>query len=167
MSNSFTSTPALVDPGRMTAGQTIRTTEVAKLADLQNHIFATGGTHNVVSQLFDDLCFIQDSTTNITMAVWTIPLLSREHDTLVINLSGYCPTAANAAALLSLTMNDGIKYTTTISITDQSRYASTFNQGTISITGSHAGDTATLTLDLKAPAGQDAVILGVQANLAS
>lgn len=164
MSNSYTSPPTLVDPGRVTAGQTIRATEISRLGDLQNYLFAVGGTHNVVSQIFDDSCFIQDSTTNVTMAEWTVPLISREHDTLVINVSGYCPTAANATATLSLTMNDATKYATTISITDQSRYVSGFNQGTITITGSHTGDTATLGLDLKAPSGQEAVILGVQAH---
>jgi len=164
MSNSFTSTPTLVDPGRLTAGQTIRTTEIARLADLQNYIFATGGTHNVLSQMFDDLCFIQDSTTYVSMCEWTIPLLSRQHDSLVINVSGYCPTAANATARFTLTMNDATTYSTEISITDQGRYTSSFNQGTVSITGSHAGDTAQLSMELKAPAGQEAVILAVQAN---
>ena len=164
MSNSFTSTPTLVDPSRLTAGQTIRTTEVARLADLQNYIFATGGTHNVLSQTFDDDCFIQDSATFVTMCQWTIPLLSKEHTNLIINISGFCPTATNATASLDLTMDDGTKYTATISITDQSRYVSSFNQGVITITGTHAGDTAVLSLDLKAPVGQEAVILGIQAN---
>ena len=63
MSNSFTSTPTLVDPSRLTATQTIRTTEIAKLADLQNHCFAISGTHNVLSQTYDDSCFVQDATT--------------------------------------------------------------------------------------------------------
>lgn len=164
MSNSFTSTPTLVDPSRLTAGQTIRTTEVARLADLQNYIFATGGTHNVVSQMFDDLCFIQNSTTYVSMCEWVVPLLSKVHDSLVINVSGYCPTAANATARFTLTMDDSTTYTTEISITDSNRYNSVFNQGTISITGSHAGDTAELLMELKAPSGQEAVILGVQAN---
>ena len=164
MSNSFTSTPTLVDPSRLTAGQTIRTIEVARLADLQNYIFATGGTHNVVSQAFDDNCFIQDSTSFVTMCEWTIPLLSAEHTTLIVNISGFCPTSANATVAANLTMQDSTKYTAIIRITDQSRYISGFNQGTITITGSHAGDTAVLSLDLKVPSGQEAVILGVQAN---
>ncbi|MCW4019705.1 MAG: hypothetical protein NWF14_00530 [Candidatus Bathyarchaeota archaeon] len=164
MSNSFTSTPTLVDPGRVTAGQTIRTTEVSRLGDLQNYCFALGGTHNVISQVFDDSCFIQDSTSFVTMCEWTIPLISREHDTLIINVSGFCPTAANATAQFTLTMDDSTTYSTTISITDQSRYSSAFNQGTISVTGSHSGDTAVLTMELKAPSGQEATILGVQAS---
>ena len=164
MTNNFTSNPTLVDPSRLTAGQTIRTIEVARLADLQNYIFATGGTHNVVSQAFDDNSFIQNSTTFVTMCQWTIPLLSKEHTTLIVNISGFCPTSANATVAANLTMQDSTKYTAIISITDQSRYISGFNQGTITITGSHAGDTALLSLDLKAPSGQEAVILGVQAN---
>jgi hypothetical protein len=164
MSNSFTSTPTLVDPGRVTAAQTIRTTEVSRLGDLQNYLFATGGSHNVVSQAFDDLCFIQDSLAFVSMCEWKIPILSKAHDTLVINVSGYCPTAANATAQFTITMDDSTTYTTTISITDQSRYSSVFNQGTITITGNHAGDSATLTMELKAPSGQEAVILSVQAN---
>lgn len=164
MSNSFTSTPTLADPGRVTAAQTIRTTEASRLGDLQNHVFALGGTHNVVSQLFDDSCFVQNSTTLVTMCQWTIPLISKQHTTLVVNVSGFCPTAANGTTVFSLTMDDGTKYSTTILITDQSRYISGFNQGTITITGSHTGNTAVLALDVKAPVGQEVTILGVQAN---
>ena len=57
MSNSFTSSPTLVDPSRLTASQTIRSTEIARLSDLANYCFATGGTYNCVSQLYDDNSF--------------------------------------------------------------------------------------------------------------
>jgi len=165
MSNSFTSTPTLVDPGRLTAGQTIRTTEIARLADLQNHIFAIGGTHNVISQTYDDDVFIQDSTTFVTMCQWAVPLLSKQHTTLVVNISGFCPTAANGTARLTLKMEDDTKYFSgNISITDESRYSAGFNQGTVTITGTHAGDVAFLSLEIKAPAGQEVVLTGVQAH---
>jgi hypothetical protein len=60
MSNSFTSPPLLTDASRVVAGQTIRTTEVARLADASNYAFAVGGTSNVLSQTWDDSSFRQD-----------------------------------------------------------------------------------------------------------
>ena len=163
MSNSFTSPPTLVDPGRLTASQTIRSTEIARLSDLANYCFATGGTYNCLSQAYDDLCFVTDRTSFITMSEWIIPRISNEHNTLVINLQAFCPTASNATAFLSLDFG-AVKYDTQISITDQGRYSASFNTGTITVTGSHTDEQAILKLSLKAPSGQEAVLLGIQAN---
>ena len=163
MSNSFTSSPTLVDPSRLTASQTIRSTEIARLSDLANYCFATGGTYNVISQLYDDNGFCTNSTSFITMAEWLIPRISNEHNTLVVNLQGFCPTAANATAELNLYIS-GTKYTTQISITDQGRYNASFNSGTITVTGAHAEEEAILAISLKAPTGQEVVLLGIEAN---
>lgn len=163
MSNSFTSPPTLVDPGRLTASQTIRSTEIARLSDLANYCFATGGTYNCLSQMYDDLCFVTDSTSYTVMAEWIIPRISNEHNTLIVNVQGYCPTAANASVELSLYIGSS-KYTVFVNITDQGRYNSSFNTGTITVTGSHTEAEASLTLSLKAPSGQEAVLLGIQAN---
>jgi len=163
MSNSFTSDPTLVDPGRLTASQTIRTTEIARLSDLANYCFATGGTYNVISQLYDDNSFCTSNNSFIAMAEWLIPRISNEHNTLVINLQGFCPTAANATAEIDLEIGD-IKYTAQVSITDQGRYNASFNSVSITATGSHTDEHALVKLALKAPTGQEVVLLGIQAH---
>lgn len=163
MSNSFTSDPTLVDPGRLTASQTIRTTEIARLSDLANYCFATGGAYNVISQLYDDNSFCTNSNTFISMAEWRIPRISNLHNTLVINLQAFCPTAANATAEIDLDFGS-VKYTTQISLTDEGRYNASFSSGTITATGVHADETAIVKLSLKAPTGQEVVLLGIQAN---
>jgi hypothetical protein len=163
MSNSFTSSPTLVDPSRLTASQTIRSTEIARLSDLANYCFATGGTHNVISQLYDDNGFCTSSNIFINMAEWLIPRISNEHNTLVVNLQAFCPTSANATAELDLYIG-AVKYTTQITLTDQGRYNASFNSGTITATGAHTEEEAVLALGLKAPTGQEVVLLGIQAN---
>lgn len=163
MSNTFTSTPTLVDPGRLTASQTIRSTEIARLSDLVNYCFAVGGTHNVLTQIYDDTCFLQDSTSYVQMAQWLVPRISNVHNTLIINMQGYCPGASNATARLTYTI-DSTDYSVEISITDQGRYTSNFNQGSINITGTHDDAEGVLKLSVKAPSGSEAVILGIQAN---
>lgn len=163
MSNSFTSDPTLVDPGRVTASQTIRTTEIARLSDLANYCFATGGTYNVISQMYDDNCFCTNSNIFVDMAEWIIPRVSNEHNSLVVNLQAFCPTSANATAQLDLNIGS-TKYTIEIPITDQGRYNASFNTGTITATGAHNEDEAVLALSLKAPTGQEVVLLGIQAN---
>ena len=70
MSNSFTSPPLLTDPARCTAGLTIRTTEIARLADSQNYSFAYGGTSNVVSQSWVESCFRFNDTTSTKVCEW-------------------------------------------------------------------------------------------------
>ena len=163
MSNSYTSPPTLTDPSRLTASQTIRSTEIARMSDLVNYCFATGGTHNAVSQHFDDLTFIQNSTTNVTMVEYIVPRLSNHHNSLVVNIQAYSNSVANPIVTAGYTIG-GIKYTATISITDQTRYQSSFNSGTISITGSHAEEYGVLSIDLAAVSGADLVLISIQAN---
>ncbi len=163
MSNSFTSSPTLVDPSRLTASQTIRSNEIARLSDLANYCFATGGTYNCISQLYDDLSFCTNSTSFVVMAEWLVPRISNEHNVLIVNIQAFCPTAANATAELDLDFGS-VKYTAQVSITDQGRYNATFNTATITVTGVHTEDHAILNLSLKAPTGQEVVLLGIQAN---
>ena len=164
MSNTFSASPTLVDPSRVTAGQTIRTTEIARLCDLQNYIFAMGGTHNVISQTYDDSCFVQDSTSFVTMSEWYIPILSRSHNDLVFNISGFCGTAG-AQVQVNLTFPISTnKYTTTIDITDTSRYGGGFNTGTITKPSTELEEFAYVTIDVKAPTGDEVEILGIQAR---
>jgi len=167
MSNTFTNTATLVDPSRLTATQTIRTTEIARLADLQNHVFATCGTHNIISQTYDESCFIQDATTFTEMSKWYIPMLSQSHDELKVRISAFCATAgAQVRLTLSFAFSSNT-YTDTVTITDTGRYSSGFNVATISITNTETESFAILTLEAKAPTGDEVEILGIQANWAA
>ena len=164
MSNTFTSSPMLTDPSRVTAGQTIRETEISRLADLQNYCFAVGGTHNIISQTFDDSCFIQDSQAFMDMTEYYIPILSRTHNELNIRVSGFCSTAGayvNASLLFPVSSNT---YSTTISITDTARYGGVFNTGSIIKSATETEEFAILSFSVIAPAGDEVEILGLQAN---
>lgn len=163
MSNSYTSSPTLVDPGRVTASRTIRTTEISRLGDLSNYCFATGGTSNVLSQTWDDSCFRQDdSSAFISMCEWYIPSISSSHQSLNIVLSAWCGTAGGTARFV---LDYGTAtYTTDITITDTSRYSSSFNTGTITLTSTQNEFAAKLTMAVKAPSGDEVEVLGVMAN---
>ena len=162
MSNSFTTPPLLTDPARVTAAQTIRTTEFARLADSSNYAFAVGGTSNILSQTWDDSTFRQNSTTFVEMCQWYIPQISEEHTTLNIILNGFCAVAgAQVKFTYTLASNS---YTTTLTITDTSRYSSSFVSGTINITAQNAVFAGVLNMEVKAPAGGEVEILGVMAN---
>ena len=162
MSNSFTSPPILTDASRVVASQTIRTTEVARLADSSNYAFAVGGTHNVLSQVWDDSTFRQNSTSFVEMCQWYIPKLSEEHRDLNIILMGFC---AVAGAQARFTYEIGTStYTTTLTITDTSRYSSAFASGTINLTAAETEFAGVLKMEVKAPAGGEVEILGLMAN---
>ena len=164
MSNSFSTSPTLVDPSRTTATQTIRSTEISRLADLQNYIFATSGTHNVLSQTYDDSCFIQDATSFTTMSRWIIPRISRSHNELKVRLSAFCSTAGAQVRLTLSFLISANTYTATITVTDTGRYSSGFDVATITTLSSETEEFAILTLEAKAPASDEVEILGIQAN---
>ena len=162
MSNSFTSPPLLTDASRVTASQTIRTTEFTRLADSSNYAFAVGGTSNLLSQTWDDSTFRQNSTTFVEMCQWYIPQISEEHATLNIILNGFCAVAgAQVRFTYTLASNS---YTTTLTITDTSRYSSGFVSGAINITAQNAVFAGVLSMEVKAPTGGEVEILGVMAN---
>ena len=81
MSNSFTSPPLLVDPGRVSASQTIRTTEASRLGDLENYCFAQGGCSDVINQYWDQEVLRVDSSTKVQICEWYIPRPSNIHGT--------------------------------------------------------------------------------------
>ena len=162
MSNSFTSPPLLTDASRVTASQTIRTTEFTRLADSSNYAFAVGGTSNLLSQTWDDSTFRQNSTSFVEMCQWYIPQISEEHATLNIILNGFCAVAgAQVRFTYTLASNS---YTTTLTITDTSRYSSSFVSGAINITAQNAVFAGVLSMEVKAPTGGEVEILGVMAN---
>ena len=163
MSNSFTSPPTLVDPGRVTASRTIRTTEVSRLGDLSNYCFAVGGTSNVLSQTWDDSCFRQDDSSSfVPMCEWYIPSLSSSHQQLDIILSAW---SSGGGGVARFTLDYGsATYTTDITITDTSRYSSGFDKGTITLTATQNEFAARLIMSVKAPVGDEVEVLGVMAS---
>lgn len=162
MSNSFTSPPLLTDASRVVAGQTIRTTEITRLADSSNYAFAVGGTSNVLSQTWDDSSFRQDSTSFVEMCQWYIPQISSSHQTLKIHLSAWS-SAGGAQASFSFVVG-GATYQQTITITDSSRYGSSFNTATINISSTHNDFAGLLKMEIKAPSGGEVEVLGIMVN---
>jgi hypothetical protein len=134
MSNTFTATPTLVDPGRVSASQTIRTTEIARLGDLQNYAFAYGGTSDVVNQCWDEGVLRIDSTTNVEVCEWRIPRPSNEHDTFKFRFAGFTSKSGGTVeAQVKFPLSSNV-YTASVTISDGSRYASSFEELTVSIT---------------------------------
>lgn len=164
MSNSFTDEPTLVEPGRVSASQTIRTIEISRLADLQNHCFAYGGTHNVINQAYDDSCFVQDWTSFVSMSEWYIPIISQSHNELKIRLSAFCATTGSQVRFTLFFALSGNSYTDTINVSSTGRFTGTFDTATITITNTETERFAYLRLEAKAPASDEVEILAIQAN---
>jgi hypothetical protein len=134
MSNSFSSSPQLVDPSRLTASQTIRTTEVSKLGDLQNYLFANGGCGDVLNQAWEDGVFRSNSTTGTQHCEWYIPRPSNKHYVLKIRIAAHSsPTGNTVGIQLKFPISGGV-YNGSTTITDSTRYASSFEEITVNIT---------------------------------
>jgi hypothetical protein len=153
MSNSFTSPPLLTDPARCTAGLTIRTTEIARLADSQNYSFAYGGTHNVVSQSWVESCFRYNTTSSTKVCEWYIPRPSREHSSFVFRLNAFSSASGNQFTAQITFALSGNTYSTTDTITDSGRYSSQFDDVTVSITADEAEEYCILSLYLNCVSG--------------
>ncbi len=162
MSNSFTSPPLLTDASRVVAGQTIRTTEIARLADSSNYAFATGGTSNVLSQTWDDSTFRQDGTSFVEMCQWYIPQISSSHQTLNIRVFGFDIGGANGEAKFTYIVGSN-SYSTTISITPLQYYA-VFDVGVINITATQNEAAGLLKMEVRAPGSGEIEILSVTAS---
>lgn len=164
MSNSFTSPPLLTDPARCTAGLTIRTTEIARLADSQNYSFAYGGTSNVVSQSWVESCFRFNDTSSTKVCEWYIPRPSREHNSFVFRLSAFA-SASGSQFTAELTFPlSGNTYSTTDTITDNGRYSSQFDPVTVSITADEAEEYCILSLYLQCASSGIIDVCEVQAS---
>ena len=134
MSNSYTSPPTLVDPSRVTAGQTIRTTEIAKLGDLQNYAFAYGGCSDVVAQAWDEDVFRVDSTSKTDVCEWYIPRPSNVHNTFKFRIACFRTTAGNKVGARITFPLSGNDYEADTTVTDTSAYGSVFEEVTVSVT---------------------------------
>lgn len=134
MSNSYTSPPTLVDPSRVTAGQTIRTTEIAKLGELQNYAFARGGCVDVVAQAWGPAVFLVDATSPTDVCEWYIPRPSNHHNVLKLRVACHRTASGNKIGGRITFPLSGNSYDVDVAITDSSRYGSAFEELSISVT---------------------------------
>ena len=87
MSNSYNTSTLLADPSSVVAGRKIEYQTPQRIANANNYSFAVGACHNVISQSYSDITFIQDSGSFTEMCEWRIPLVSLQHSTLEIVVS--------------------------------------------------------------------------------
>jgi len=84
MSNSYNSNTILADPSSVVAGRQVDYETIQRIANANNYSFGVGACHNVLSQSYADITFIQDSSSFTEMSEWRIPLASLQHSTLEI-----------------------------------------------------------------------------------
>ena len=164
MSNSFTSPGLLVDPARLTSGLTIRSDELERIGDMQNYAFAVGGCGNVLAQAWDSDVFKFTSTSMTDVCEWFVPVPSEEHQELVFRLSSFSALSGSQAKVTITFPTSSNTYSTTVTITDSSRYNSVFDVITVSITGAEQDQFAKVTLSLQAAAGSTVEVSGIQAS---
>ncbi len=151
MSNSYTSPPTLVDPARTTAGLTLRTTEISRLGDLQNYAFAVGGCGDVLNQYWDEDVFEINSTSYVVACDWYIPRPSNIHNEIKVRLGAHTTTAGGTFRFNVTFPTSSNKYTSApVTITDSSRFASAFEEATITVTGAETDQEVLLTLEVQA-----------------
>ena len=165
MSNSFTSPPVLVDPARVTAGLTIRSEEISRLGDMVNYSFAHVGCGNVISQAWHDDVFLFENTTMTDVCEWIVPRPSAEHVEFKLRLMASCTISGGGLAKVTVSSPiSGHSDSTTITITDTSRFQSGFDVITVAISSVEQEQYAEVTLSLDAPSGGQIEVAGVQAN---
>lgn len=158
MSNTFTSTPTLVDSGRVSASQTIRTTEAARLGDLQNYCFAYGGTGDVVNQCWDAGVLYIDNASSGDICEWYIPRPSNLHNTFKFRVACFTTKSGSSVQCEIKFPISGNTYTASTIITDGSRYASAFEELTVSITGTETELYCICRLNVTALSGSGSIV---------
>jgi len=148
MSNSYTSPPTLVDPARVTASQTLRTTELSRLGDLQNYCFGVGGCGDVINQSWDNLTFRVNTTSLTDVCEWYIPRPSNIHNEFKLRIAAHTNQSGSLAGAKITFPLSGNTYTATTSITDSSRFQTGFKELTINVTGSETELFCKLTLQV-------------------
>lgn len=164
MANSFTSPPILVDPARVTAGLTIRSEEASRLADMNNYTFAHVGCSNVISQAWHDEVFQFDDTNMTDVCSWIVPRPSAEHVEFKLRLMAYTSAVGGQAKVTVSSLLSGHSDSTTVTITDSSRFQSVFNVITVAISSVEQETIAEIKLSLQAASGGIIEVSGVQAN---
>jgi len=162
MSNSFTSPPVLVDPARVTAGLTIRSEEISRLGDMVNYSFAHVGCGNVINQAWHDEVFQFDLTTMTDVCEWIVPRPSAEHTEFKLRLMAHSTVSGGQAKVTVSSPISGHSDSTTITITDSSRFQSGFDVITVAISSVEQELYAEVTLSLDAPSGGLIEVAGVQ-----
>ena len=82
MSNSYNSSTILADPSSVVSSRQVDYETIQRMANANNYSFAVGACHNVLSQSYADITFIQDSGSFTEMSEWHIALTSLQHSTL-------------------------------------------------------------------------------------
>ena len=136
MSNSYSSPPTLVDPSRVTAGLTVRTTEISKLGELQNYAFAHGGCVDVVAQAWGDSVVRVDATTKTNVCEWYIPRPSNHHNVFKFRIACHRSASGNKIGGRITFPLSGNSYESEVVITDTNRYGTAFEELSISVTSS-------------------------------
>lgn len=163
MSNSYTSPPLLTDPARLTAGLTIRSTELSRIGDAQNYAFAHAGTGDVINQFWDSEVFEFTTTSLTECCQWYIPNPSEEHTEFKFRISASSNTSGAVASVTLTFPLSGNSYTASTTITDSSRFAGGFDVITVNVSTSEPELYAICKLSLKSSGGTIEVA-AVQAN---
>jgi len=164
MSNSFTEPPILVDPARTTAGLTIRSEEVARLADMSNYSFAHTGCGTVIAQAWDDQVW-QFSTNSMTdVCEWYVPHPSEEHVSFKMRVMAHSSSSGSTARVKVEFPTTGQSYFSVKPITDTVRFGSSFTEITVAISAVEPDRYAIVTLSLEAASGAVIHVAGVQGN---
>lgn len=153
MSNSYTTPPILVDPSRVTAGLTIRTTEISKLGELQNYSFAQGGCVDVVAQAWGNAVFRIDATTKTDICEWYIPRPSDHHNTFKFKIACHRSAAGNKVGGRLTFPLSGNTYESEVVITDTNRYGTVFEELALSVTGNETELFCRLTMFVECSSG--------------
>ena len=151
MSNSYTSTPTLVDPARVTASQTLRTTELSRLGDLQNYCFGVGGCGDVINQSWDDSVFRVNTTSLTNVCQWYIPRPSNLHNEFKFRVAAHTTITNGKVAIEILFPLSGNTYTISQPVSDTTRFQSIFEELTLSISGTENELFCILTLQVIVP----------------
>jgi hypothetical protein len=153
MSNSYTTPPTLVDPSRVTAGLTLRTTEVSKLGELQNYAFAHGGCVDAVAQAWGPAVFRVDATSPIDVCEWYIPRPSNHHNVFKLRIACHRTASGNKIGGRITFPLSANSYDADVAITDSTRYGSAFEELNISVTASENEIFCKLTLFVECVSG--------------
>ena len=134
MSNSYTSPPTLADPARVTASQTLRTTELSRLGDLQNYCFGVGGCADVINQSWDSGVLRVDTTSLTDVCEWYVPRPSNLHNTFKFRVAAHRTIASNSVGVKITFPLSGNTYSAIQAVSDSSRFQSSFEELTVNIT---------------------------------
>lgn len=164
MSNSYTSPPLLPNTSTLGAGSNIETTTLTRIGDINNYLFAVGGTHNILSQSYADQTYRQSSTSFVEMSEWRIPTISNSHNQLHVWVYGLTTTTATGAAV-RFTLTIGASSSNhSINLTSGTSSVPLVGQGIITHSPAFADSYATLKVEVQAATGAEIEIQTIMAR---